>query len=98
MAYIFPMIGMGRFPPDGKFQAWITRNGGKDWAASDNGLPDHAYFNVLREAVAVDGEEPGGIYCGTTTGQVYYSRNEGESWQLMVDRLPRITSVSFLDA
>ena len=98
MAYVFPLEGMGRFPPKGKFQVWITRNGGKDWAASDKGLPEHAYFGVLREAVTVDEEEPGGVYCGTSTGQVYYTRNEGDSWDEMVHNLPRITSVSLLPA
>lgn len=94
MVYVFPMIGMGRFPPKGKFQVWITRNGGKDWIASDRGLPARAYFNVLREALAIDDEEPGGVYCGTTTGQIFYSRSEGASWEKMVDNLPRITSAS----
>ena len=93
-AYVFPMMGMGRFPPKGRFQAWITRDGGKEWTASGNGLPERAYFNVLREAIAVDDEEPGGVYCGTTTGQVFYSRNEGGSWEEMVHNLPRITSLS----
>lgn len=96
MVYVFPVVGMGRFPPNGKFQVWITRNGGKVWEASDKGLPERAYFGVLREAVAVDGEELGGVYCGTTTGQVFYSRNEGGSWEEMVHNLPRITSVSVL--
>jgi phage pi2 protein 07 len=98
MAYVFPMEGMGRFPPKGKFQVWVTRNGGRDWTVSDKGLPERAYFGVLREAVAVDGEEPGGVYCGTTTGQIFYSRNEGDSWEEMVHNLPRITSVSLLAA
>jgi len=96
MVYVFPLQGMGRFPPDGKFQVWITRNGGKDWAPSDGGLPERAYFGILREALAVDGEDPGGIYCGTTDGQVFYSRDEAGSWQEMVNNLPRITSVSIL--
>lgn len=85
---------MGRFPPEGKFKVWITRNGGRDWVPSGKGLPERAYFNVLREALAIDDDEPGGVYCGTTAGQVFYSRNEGESWDEMVHNLPRITSVS----
>ena len=94
--YIVPVMGMGRFPSQGKFQVWVSRNGGKKWTASDEGLPAHAYFGVLREAMAVDHEEPGGVYCGTTTGQVHYSRDNGGSWGKMVDNLPRIASLSFL--
>ncbi len=95
-AYVFPLAGMGRFPPKGEFQVWMTRDSGKSWTRSDRGLPKDAYFGVLREAATVDDGEPGGVYCGTTTGQVYYSRNEGKSWEKMVDNLPRITSVSYL--
>jgi len=97
-AYVVPLVGMGRFPPQGKFQVWVTRNGGKKWMASDAGLPLRAYFGVLREALALDGEEPGGVYCGTTTGQVFYTKNDGASWEKMVDNLPRITSLSIYQA
>ena len=95
-AYVFPLEGMGRFPPKGRFSAWRTSDGGKGWERAGKGLPDHAYFGILREAVSVDAEEPGGVYCGTSTGQVYYSRDEGESWGQMVEHLPRICSVSVL--
>ena len=76
---------------------WTTRDGGRKWAASDKGLPQRAYFGVLREAMAVDNEEAGGVYCGTTTGQIFYTRNEGREWEKMVDDLPRITSLSVLE-
>jgi hypothetical protein len=94
--YVFPLNGMERFPPNGEFQAWATRNGGRTWARSSEGLPKHAYFGVLRDAAAVDAEEPGGIYCGTTTGQIYFSRDDARSWEKMVENLPRVTSVSCL--
>lgn len=94
--YVVPVQGMGRFPTKGRFQVWVSRNGGKKWEPSDEGLPDRAYFGVLREAIAVDDERNGGVYCGTTTGQVYFTRDDGTSWQRMVDNLPRITSLSFL--
>jgi phage pi2 protein 07 len=95
-AYVVPVIQMGRFPTDGKFQIWVTRNGGKKWEPSDKGLPRQAYFGVLREAMAIDNEQPGGVYCGTTTGQVFYTRDDGGSWGLMAENLPRITSLSAL--
>ena len=34
-----------------------------------------------------------GIYVGTNTGQVFYSRDSGDSWELMADYLPPIYSV-----
>jgi len=95
--YVVPVFEMGRFPFHGEFKIWVTRDGGKKWAPSDAGLPEHAYFGVLREAMTVDEEKPGGLYCGTTTGQVYFTRDDGKSWEKMVDNLPRITSLSFMN-
>lgn len=97
-AYVFPLAGMGRYPVKARARAWITRDGGKSWEESGRGLPSNAYFGVLRDAMAVDAEEEGGIYCGTTTGQIFYTRNEGRSWEQMVDKLPRVTSLSVLAA
>ena len=59
---------------------------------------EYLYFFALPgylalEAVAVNGEEPGGVYCGTTTGQIYFRRNDAKSWEKMVDNLPRINSL-----
>ena len=96
-AYVVPLAGNGRFAPHARFQVWTTRDGGQKWAKSDKGLPDRAYFGVLREAMAVDNEQAGGVYCGTTTGQIFYTRNDGRAWEKMVDDLPRVTSLSVLE-
>ena len=58
------------------------------------GLPRRSYYNVLREGMASDTEDPCGIYFGTTTGQLFGSRNGGGRWELMADGLPPIYSVS----
>ena len=98
VAYVVPLIGNGRSAPDGSFRVWVTRDAGKAWSPTGRGLPNRAYFGVLREAMAVDAEEPGGIYCGTTDGQIYYTRNEGSTWERMAENLPRVTSLSLLAA
>ena len=57
------------------------------------GLPqDNAYINVLREGMATDALDACGIYLGTTTNQVFYSRDDGDSWELMLDSVPPILS------
>lgn len=94
--YVVPLAGMERFPVKGKFQVWVSRDGGKSWEGSSKGLPQTAFFGVLRDGMAVDDEDPGGVYLGTTTGQVFFSRDEGESWEKIADNLPRVTSVSFV--
>ena len=57
------------------------------------GLPEKAHLVVLREAMTTDTFEEAGIYIGSSTGQLFYSRDSGDSWELMADFLPPIQSV-----
>ena len=43
--------------------------------------------------MATDTLDPCGVYIGTTTGQIFYSRDDGDSWELMIDYLPPINSI-----
>src|ERR687887_804355 len=81
-------------PPDGKLRVYRSRTGGNEWEALTNGLPqEHVYLNVLRDAMDVDGLDPGGVYFGTTGGQVYGSSDGGDSWTAIVRDLPAVLSV-----
>ncbi len=84
----------GRMMPEGHAAVWRTHDGGDSWVRSDEGLPrENAFVAVLREAMAVDRLDPVGVYFGTSTGQLYGSRDEGRSWRLIADNLPAIWSV-----
>ena len=52
---------------------------------------------MLREALSVDRGDPAGVYFGTSTGQLYGSRDEGTSWQLIADHLPPIWGVQAIE-
>ncbi len=78
---------------DGKFAVWRSRDAGDSWQRMTKGLPERAHLDVLREAMATDTFEDAGIYIGTNTGQLFYSRDSGASWELMADFLPPIRSV-----
>jgi photosystem II stability/assembly factor-like uncharacterized protein len=93
-AWVIPLEGEGRMMPDAQAAVWRTNDGGDSWIRSTDGLPgDHAFVGVLREAMAVDRHDPVGVYFGTSTGRVYGSRDEGRSWRLIADNLPKIHSV-----
>ncbi len=81
-------------PPEGKLRVYRSRTGGNEWEALTRGLPQsHCYVNVLRDAMAVDGLDPCGVYFGTTGGQVYASADAGDSWTAVVRDLPSVLSV-----
>jgi photosystem II stability/assembly factor-like uncharacterized protein len=82
------------FPPDGKLRVYRSRTGGNEWEALTKGLPQRdCYVNVLRDAMAVDSLDKGGVYFGTTGGQVYASADGGDSWAPIVRDLPPVLSV-----
>ena len=97
--YLVPLNGdiKGRYMPDAKTAVYRTRDGGETWTAMRKGLPqEHAFFGVLRQALATDTMAPAGIYFGTSTGQLYGSADEGDSWSCLAGHLPSILSVETL--
>ena len=93
--YVIPLDpGHGRVMPDGHAAVWRTRDAGSTWQRLDKGLPaQDAHLGVLREGMAIDGEDVPGLYFGTSTGQVFASADEGDSWSEIASYLPAISSV-----
>jgi len=93
--YVIPLDpGHGRTMPDGKAAVWRTRDAGSTWQKLDRGLPQQdAHLGVLREGMAIDALDTPGLYFGTSTGQVFASTDEGDSWDEIASYLPSISSV-----
>lgn len=97
--YLVPLNGdtAGRYMPEAQAAAWRTSDGGATWSAKRDGLPQqNAFFNVLRQALAVDALQSAGVYFGTGSGEVYASADEGETWSCIARHLPSISSVETL--
>lgn len=95
--WVFPMDGQTVWPrtsPDGKPAAFVTRNGGKTWQRLDSGLPrNQAWWTVKRQAMTADAQQPVGLYFGTTSGELWMSRDEGKRWVCIARNLPEIYAV-----
>ncbi|MDX6553616.1 MAG: hypothetical protein QOH74_2104 [Gaiellales bacterium] len=93
--YVIPLDpGHGRVMPEGRAAVWRTQDAGSSWNRLDRGLPERdAHLGVLREGMAIDGLDMPGLYFGTSTGQVFASPDEGETWSEIASYLPAISSV-----
>jgi photosystem II stability/assembly factor-like uncharacterized protein len=96
-AWVFPMDGTDVWPrtcPQGVPAAYATRNGGKTWQRLDGGLPQsQAWWTVKRQAMTGDAQDPVGLYFGTTSGELWMSRDEGARWSCIAQHLPEIYAV-----
>jgi photosystem II stability/assembly factor-like uncharacterized protein len=93
--YVFPLqADAERMPPDGRCRVYRSDDAGASWRDSSAGLPQERYYAaVLRNAMCADRADPAGIYVGTRAGELYASRDEGDSWKLVADHLPDVLSV-----
>ena len=94
--WVFPMDGTDVWPrtsPDGRPALYKTSDSGQSWQRQENGLPERGWFTVKRQGMAVDGFNPVGVYFGTTSGEVWGSIDEGESWRALAGHLPEIYAV-----
>lgn len=95
--WVFPMDGTTVWPrtsPQGLPGIYVTRNAGKTWQRLDTGLPDgQAWWTVKRQAMTADAQDPVGLYFGTTSGELWASRDEGARWNCIARHLPEIYAV-----
>ncbi len=92
--WVFPMDGSEVWPrvsPGGRPALYVTRDGGRTFARLDRGLPrEQAWLTVKRQAFVADGGDPVGLYFGTTSGEVWWSRDEGQSFAQGAAHLPHV--------
>jgi photosystem II stability/assembly factor-like uncharacterized protein len=84
-----------RIPVGGKLVLSRTRDGGKSFEVLSNGLPQHhAYDVVYRHALDVDASGRR-LAFGSTTGGLWISEDQGDSFSMVSHTLPPIYAVRF---
>ena len=89
--------GGDRVTSGGRLGVYRTQDGGSSWELASNGLPEHAWVEVLREGMSSDRLDPVGIYFGTKSGSVFVSPNEGDEWIEAARHLPAVLSVEYAE-
>ena len=96
-AWVLPMDGSDVWPrtsPGGRPAVYATLDGGETWQRLDAGLPaEQAWWTVKRQAMTADREDTVGLYFGTTSGELWQSRDEGRQWECLARYLPEIYAV-----
>jgi hypothetical protein len=84
-----------RIPLDAKLVVARTSDGGRSFEVLRRGLPqEHAYDLVYRHGLAVD-DSGDRLAMGSTTGGLWLSGDQGDSWRGVSARLPPIYCVRF---
>jgi hypothetical protein len=84
-----------RVPVEGRVVVSRTRDGGRTFEVLRRGLPqEHAYDIAYRHALAVDGSGDR-LAFGSTTGGLWTTDDQGDTWHALPARLPPVHAVRF---
>jgi photosystem II stability/assembly factor-like uncharacterized protein len=87
-----------RIPVDGRLVVTRTRDGGASFDVLTTGLPQqNAYDIAYRHALDVD-DRGQSLAFGSTTGGLWVSDDQGDTWQAVAEHLPPVYCVRFAAA
>ncbi len=83
-----------RIPHQNKLAVYKTEDAGKSWIPQRSGLPQNGAFDLVLRA-GFDGKNDH-LAFGTNNGNLYYSANAGEDWEVISQNLSAIRSVRII--
>jgi photosystem II stability/assembly factor-like uncharacterized protein len=92
-AFFAPLASMARTMPGEQFQVHRWNDRDRHWSPLVAGRSWSGAFGMHREGLATDALDPAGVYLGTTTGQLFWTADEGRHWKLVPYQFPGIHSV-----
>ena len=96
-AWFIPAIkDESRYPESAALYVSKTTNGGSSFQAERSGLPQqHCYDLVFRHAFKVNRDATLLVF-GSSTGNLWWSLDEGSTWQIVNNFLPPIYAIDFI--
>jgi hypothetical protein len=86
-----------RYPVDGRLVVTRTRDGGQTFDVLAEGLPQrHSYDLVYRHGFDIDATRER-LAFGSTTGNLWVSEDQGNSWSQVSSYLPPVYCVRFMN-
>jgi photosystem II stability/assembly factor-like uncharacterized protein len=96
-AWLVPAVSdQRRIPFEGRVVVARTRDGGKNFTVLDRGLPQrNAYDIAYRHALDID-DTGDHLAFGSTTGGLWVTVDQGDSWQTVSEHLPPVHVVRWV--
>ncbi len=91
--YVIPQ-DMYKVRLSGQLGVYRMREGASTWDLLTNGLPIIDNVTLYREGMATDNCPTGGVYFGTSEGDLFHTTDGGETWSKLASGLPAVRSVS----
>lgn len=95
--YLFPIQGGDRrYPVDARARVWRSTDAGESWAPYGEGLPEHFFVGVMRDAMWADGHDRTGLYLGARNGSVWGCVDDPAGtprWRALAQNLPDVMVV-----
>jgi hypothetical protein len=92
-AYFVPLHPMARTTEGGSMQVYRWTEKSRKWAKTIPAGQFPGEMGTHREGLAADSLDPAGLYLGTTTGELIFSRDGARHWELLPYQFPGIHSV-----
>jgi len=83
-----------RIPHNCQLAVYKTHDAGENWRALTNGLPQNGAFDLILRAGFIG--KGANLAFGSNNGNLYFSADEGESWEVVSQNLSAIRSVSLV--
>lgn len=90
-------LGIAMSPPGNQALLYKSEDYGESWSLMHTGLPYPMLKGIRRGSLIVNNEATNEVYVGTSNGQIYYSPDEGSTFQLIAETGKTVNAIALSD-